>query len=84
MNNNDVYFIGGFNGTSKSSGKPFYCLCFGLAQEQKDNKFGGTCANVFVDDKQYNDFKIKAKPWTYVKANVLYVRGGYTLINYTL
>lgn len=81
--NSDVMFIGGFKGHSKSD-RDFYALNFVVAQKQDENHFGSSSATVFVDRDVYEDFISHAKPLTYIKANVLYVRGGYTLISYNL
>lgn len=81
--NNDVMFVGGFSGTSKA-GRNFFALNFNVAQKQDNNHFGSSCATVFVEEDVYNDFINHAKPLTYIKANVLYVRGGYSLISYNL
>lgn len=81
--NNDVMFIGGFKGHSKSD-RDFYALNFVVAQIQDVNHFGSSSATVFVDRDIYEDFISHAKPLTYIKACVLYVRGGYSLISYNL
>lgn len=83
-NENKVFFIGGFKGVKKENGRSYWFLSFGVPQEQNELRFGGACANVFVDEKIYNEFMNKAKPWNYVTANVLYVRGGFSLISYNL
>lgn len=83
-NNNKAYFIGGFKGVKKETNRPYWFLAFGAAQEQTEDRFGGAAANIYVDEKVYNDFKAKAKPFNYVDAQVLYVRGGWSLINYKL
>lgn len=82
-NNNDVMFVGGFNGTSKA-GRDFYALNFIVAQKQDDTHFGSSTATVFVNSDIYMEFKNLAKPLSYVKASVLYIRGGYTLVSYNL
>ena len=84
---NQVYFAGGFTGKIKNgvhAGEPFYGLGFVVPTKQDDEHFGASCATVFVSKEVWDDFKLKAKPCNYMNANVMYVRGGYSLISYNL
>ena len=83
-NENKAYFVGGFKGVKKETGKPYWFLSFACAQEQEVDRFGGAVCNVYVKEDVWNEFKNKAKPWSYINACVMYVRGGYSLISYNL
>lgn len=83
----DVFFAGGFTGKIKNgshAGDDFYGLSFVVPTKQDDSHFGSSCATVFVSSDVFEDFKKHAKPCNYMKANIMYVRGGYTLISYNL
>lgn len=81
---NKAFFIGGFKGIKKETQKPYWFISFGAPQEQNDDRFGGAAVNIYVTENIYNEWKEKAKPWSYVDAQLLYVRGGWSLISYKL
>ena len=85
---NNTIFLGGFTGVVKNEkystfGKNFYRLTFAMARDD-DAHFGYETASVSVSDATYKEFLVKAKPNSFVDARVMYVRGGYTLIDYNL
>lgn len=79
----DILFLGGFCGTSKKNDKDFYCLNF-AKQSDMDNHFGYDICQCFVEEKEYKEFQVKAKPNTFVTANIKYIRGGWSLTFYML
>lgn len=76
----NVLFVGGVSGTSKA-GKEFFILSFGCPSS-RDNVFGFEAAQVFTDEKTFNDFKRSARPGKEVSATLHYSRGGWDLIEY--
>lgn len=84
MKNNNIMFIGGFSGTSKTSGKPFFALSFAKRPEiSNDNKIGFESCSIFVDNNTFNDFR-KVTPLNFVDASIIYARGGYILVSYSI
>ena len=79
----DVLFLGGFCGTSTKSGRNYYCLNFAQTSELKDS-FGFAVCQCFVDEKEYKEFMVKGKINSFVHATVKYIRGGWTLLDYSL
>lgn len=79
----DVLFLGGFCGTSKTSGKDFFCLNFAKPSDMKEH-FGFDICQCFVDSTEYKEFMVKAKPNTFVNVTIRYIRGGWALTSYIL
>lgn len=78
-------FIGGFTGNSKKTGEPIYCLHFAVKpNKERENSFGWDTASCWVEKDTYQKFMIADMFMQKVDAQVLYVRGGYALINYNL
>ena len=81
-------FLGGFTGVVKNEnyktfGQNFYRLVF-ACERNDDSHFGFEVASISVKAEVYNEFFTKVKPNTNVNAKVLYVRGGWSLIDYNL
>lgn len=85
---NRPIYIGGFVGTSKKSGNPYYCLQFVVKSDKdSDNKIGSwQNVNLFVKQEVYQQFSIASsiKSLDHIDANIMWVNGGFALINYTL
>lgn len=73
-----VLFLGYSQGTSKKSGKPFYCIHMGLPLD----KFGtGFMAYTFFVDETIYKRAIAHNPVEYVNADVRYSNGAHFLVD---
>lgn len=80
-------YVGGFIGISKKTGNPFYCLQFVVSSEKNSENKIGTWQNVnlFVKQEVYQQFELAGlKSLDHINANIMFVNGGFALINYTL
>ena len=83
MKDEKLLFLGGFFGTGKTFGKPFYALTLGKISD-RETCFGYDMATVFVDKDVFDDFQKSAPDGAvWIHGCLVYCRGGYVLVSYS-